>query len=470
MIQLDVAKQKQKVRDAIAAAGSPAQLIGFEAIEIQRFVTASSRPIAIHGASEAIKAFDTSVDGWPDAIFAGGGRGVLVVPARIAAERIAALKREYCSRTHGSPIAVTAVPFEPAEEKASLAWLWLRQPCERDACDAERFDLDFARGPCVDCHARPAVHRSEKPDSPDELVCERCHSMVRRGRDTLKQGSGRELWTLGDLAPDGKIAVVCADGNQLGSFFRSLPSLETLRIGSRVVTEIFTRAHGEAMRQAKEQEKELPNVALVAGGDDLKVFLPARPALKYVTALIDAVERHAAAVAAFAGDLPADAVANLCKLGIGVGLFVAPYRVPVSRLVEQARELEDDAKGVCLRSEARSAVGFAVITSDGEINDAPQPSDGREGRAMAADRWRTFVQKAEALGRVPRTQRAAASDAWELGPEERANRFLYYLARSEAWQAWFQQCGVDWRTREAALSNVPAPAMLALARLIEATP
>jgi hypothetical protein len=466
MIQVDVAEQKRKVREAIDAAGSPAQLIGFEAIEIQRFVTASSRPIAIHGASEAIKAFDTFVDGSPDAIFAGGGRGVLVVSERVAAERIDDLKRVFRSITHGSPLAVTAVPFDPAQEKASLAWLWLRQPRERDACDPERFDLDFSRGPCVDCRARPAVHRSEKPDSPGEFVCDRCHAMVRRGRDDLKQGRARELWTLEDLAPDGKIAVVCADGNQLGSFFRSLPGLEALRIGSCIVSEIFDTAHREAMRQAGEP----PNVALVAGGDDLKVFLPPRPALKYVTTLIDAVERHAATVADLAGDLPAGSVEKLRKLGVGVGLFVAPYRVPASRLVEQARSLEDDAKGVCQASGVRSAVGFTVITSDGEINATPPPSDGGDGRARAAERWRTFVQQAEALGQVPGTQRAAASEAWGLGPEERANRFLYYLARSEAWQAWFRQCGVDWQDRKAALNNLPAPAMLALARLTEVTP
>jgi hypothetical protein len=71
---LDVADIRRKVE---RARGRGAQLVGFEAVEIQRFVMASSRPIAIQGACEALKAFDEKNKTYPETIFAGGARGLM---------------------------------------------------------------------------------------------------------------------------------------------------------------------------------------------------------------------------------------------------------------------------------------------------------------------------------------------------------------------------------------------------------
>lgn len=462
MIQIDVAEKKRKVAGAIASAGSPARLVGFEAVEIQRFVTASSRPVAIHGASEAIKLFDDLISRRIETVFAGGGRGVLVVPERHAPDHIEDLKREFRRLTHGSPLAVADVPFDPAGEAASLDWLRLKQATARYACDPEQFELDFSRGACADCHARPASRRSEKPDSDNEFVCDRCYSLIRVGRD-IEKGEARGRWTLEDLSTNGKIAVVCADGNHLGLFFRSLHSLAALAIGSTAISDIFRNAHREAMKHAGEPR----NVALVAGGDDLKAFLPPEAALEYVGALVSAVERQAAAVGGLAGALGAESLDRLRGLGVGVGLFVAPYQVPASRLVDQARDLEKEAKRFCLRGDARSAVDFAIVASEGGVDEASSRTRKGLHRPVAGDRWAQVLRNARALGDVPAAQRSAASDAWSLDEAERDNRFYYQLARSESWQAWFRQCGVDWRDRKAVRQHIPDPAMLALARLSE---
>ncbi|WP_437938420.1 Cas10/Cmr2 second palm domain-containing protein [Sorangium sp. So ce341] len=462
MIQIDVAEKKRKVASAIASAGSPARLIGFEAVEIQRFVTASSRPVAIHGASEAIKLFDDFISRRVETVFAGGGRGVLVVPERHAPDHIEDLKREFRRLTHGSPLAVADAPFDPAGEAASLDWLRLKQATARYACDPEQFELDFSRGACADCHARPANRRSEKPDSDNESVCDRCYSLVRVGRE-IEKGEARGRWTLEHLSTNGKIAVVCADGNHLGLFFRSLHSLAALAIGSAAISDIFKTAHREAMKHAGEPR----NVALVAGGDDLKAFLPPEAALEYVGALVSAVERQAAAVDGLAGALGAESLDRLRGLGVGVGLFVAPYQVPASRLVDQARDLEKEAKRFCLRNGARSAVDFAIVASEGGVEEASSRTRKGLHRPVAGDHWAQVLRNARALGEVPAAQRSAASDAWSLDEAERDNRFYYQLARSESWQAWFRQCSVDWRDRKAVRQHIPDPAMLALARLIE---
>jgi hypothetical protein len=476
MIKLNTSEEERKVRAALAAAGSPACLVGFEAVEIQRFVTANSRPIAMHGASDAVHQFDKMIEQRPEAVFAGGGRGVLVVPERSAGAYVDDLKSDFQRMTHGSPLAVAAVPFDPRKEGASLTWLWLALSSVRDACEPERFDLDFSRGTCVDCRARPAAYASEKPDSPGEHVCERCYRMVRHGRE--KRGDAR--WTLTELGDP--IAVVCADGNQLGQFFRSLKSLVALRLGSQAVARVFATAHAEALHRAGDPA----HVAMVAGGDDLKSFLPSVPALTYIESLLAFVENEAAEIRGVEGALAPDSLTRLRELGVGIGLFVADARFPASRLVEQARRLERDAKKLYAKGRARSAVAFAILPAGGELEDARDDRDegahvrngasrdpARENRrrstsSVPGTRWAGLVGEARALALVPTSQRAAAADAWGLPDAEVKNRFLYQLARSEAWKAWFRECGVDWRDRAAVCERIPDPGMLALARLIDA--
>lgn len=457
MIRLEISEARQKVQKALAAAGSPACLVGFEAVEIQRFVTANSRPIAMHGASDAVRLFDQYIEKKQETIFAGGGRGVLVVSAPSAAEWVEDLKSEFQRMTHGSPLAATAVPFDPQKEEASLTWLRLALSSARDACDPERFDLDFSQGTCVDCHARPAARASEKPESQGERVCERCHRMVRHGREAL----GENRWTLKEVGDP--IAVVCADGNQLGQFFRSLKSLLALRIGSLAVAQVFKTAHEEALRHAGDPR----HVAMVAGGDDLKSFLPPLPALAYIESLIELVEKEAASLQGIESAFAPDSVARLRELSVGIGLFVADARFPASRLVEQARRLEREAKKQNPSERTGSAVAFAILPTGGELD---QALDRRRGSAsvVSGKRWPSLVTEARELSTVPGSQRAAAADAWALSDAEVKNRFLYQLARSDAWKAWFRVCGVDWRDRNAVLERIPDPGMLALARLFDA--
>jgi hypothetical protein len=397
MIKLSTSQEEQKVRAALAAAGSSACLVGFEAVEIQRFVTANSRPIAIHGASDAVQQFDKMIEQRPEAVFAGGGRGVLVVPERFAGAYVDDLKSDFQRMTHGSPLAVAAVPFDPSKEGASLTWLWLALSSARDACEPERFDLDFSRGTCADCRARPAAYASEKPDSPGE------------------------------------------------------------------------------------------HVAMVAGGDDLKSFLPTVPALTYIESLLALVENEAAEIRGVEGVLAPDSLTRLRELGVGIGLFIADARFPASRLVEQARRLEREAKKLYAKGRARSAVAFAILPAGGELEEARDDRDNEEAQvrngasrdpardnrrrstsSVPGTRWAGLVAEARALALVPTSQRAAAADAWGLPDVEVKNRFLYQLARSEAWKAWFRECGVDWRDRAAVCERIPDRGMLALARLIDA--
>ncbi len=470
MIDVGAPEIQRRVDSAIAKAGSAGRLVGFEAVEIQRFVTASSRPIAIQGASAALTSFDQGVARHTDTIFAGGGRGLMLVPENFAAERIADLKTEFRRLTHGSPLSVVDVPFDAANQAGSLRWLWMRQSAAQDACDLERIDLDFALGSCADCRARAATRPSPKPDAANEQVCERCHALIQRGRD-VQRGAAGERWTLDQVAERGLMAVVCADGNHLGHFFRSLDSLAALAAGSKAVSMIFERAHLTALKNSGDEQ----HISPVTGGDDIKAFLRPSTALDYVTNLLAEVETQASTAGDLGGLLPAKSRSSerLRELGVGVGVLIAPYHVPITRLVEHALRLEKQAKGMALSREVRSAVRIAILMSDGEPDttdeDDEQEHPGRRSeravRSVVGGDWKQLVEEARSLATVKPSQRSAAANTLKLDPAEFENWFFYQLARSKEWKLWFERCGVDWTDRAAVRQRIPDRAMLSLARL-----
>ena len=463
MNRLDAADIRRKVDQARALVRErSARLVGFEAVEIQRFVAASSRPITIQGACEALKAFDARNADLPETIFAGGGRGLMLIAEDRVDAAIAQLTGAFRKHTIGLSLAVASAPFDPAHERESLRWLWLEQRSAHDACEPERVNLAaFDGASCTDCRARPGERASPKPDAqPDEKICLRCDALIKLGRETQHQAM--ERWTLEDLSERGLLGVVSADGNRLGQFFRSLGSLEALRAGSLVVAEIFHAAHKAALESVGDRliadPADARHLAPITGGDDIKVFLLPTAALEYVGTLMSSVERHAGGAGDVGGLLAGEPAAKLAQLGVGVGLLIAPYHVPATRLVDLAHALEDDAKRRS-RTTGRSAVCFAVQRTDGEPDD-----DTRQ--TVDGPAWRELVHRARLLRDiVPRGQRAAAAAARELDEAERDNQLLYQIARSRAWRDWYDACGVKWQLRKEALRLLQEKGVLALAGL-----
>lgn len=462
--EFDVADIHRRVDEAIARVrGRKARLIGFEAVEIQRFVAASSRPITIQGACETLKAFDEKNGKHVETIFAGGARGLMLIAEDDRQTRIDELKKSFAEHTVGLSLALADVPFDHDNERDSLKWLWLAQRTAHDACEPEPMNLaDFEGASCADCRARPGHHRSPKPDAPDEKVCRRCFELIKFGRKS--KYAAMDAWTLEDVSEDGLIGVVSADGNKLGKFFRSLHSLKALAAGSRIVNEIFNAAHRGALDRlagdyAADPEDQR-HIAPITGGDDIKVFLMPTSALDYVDALMHAVEQNAKRIGNAGGLLTNEQAMMLANLGIGVGLAIAPYHVPATRLVDFAHELEDEAKHhVKKDGNRRSAVCFSVHRVDGTPDD-------RARQTVDASVWPEFIRRARLLRQmVPNGQRAAAAAAWELDEAERENQLLYQIARSYAWRNWYDACGVRWDDRHKALGLLSMKGLLALAGL-----
>ncbi|MDI3290990.1 hypothetical protein [Polyangium sp. 15x6] len=471
---IDADKTRTRIARAVALAGPRPWLLGYDANGIQELVTASSRPIAMFGASATIALFDESSQR-DSTIFAGGGRGVELVASEEAARaRAGELAFAFRKETWGGVMATACVPYDPAAPAQSLRWLRRKLEIQKDAALPPGGAIPTTKNDiCADCGTYLARHKSTRPDWQGEMVCDRCDAMANAGRDRSRHIDER-IQSLVDLSPTtGPIAAVSVDGNDLGDFFDKLESLEQMAIASEAISLVFERGN-----EAARLKLQHPKVSLATGGDDIRLFLAWDDLLRYVSALVPAIEREADALARQGP--PFD---RLAGLGIGIGAVVADARLPASRLMTVAHELERKAKRLCRPSSpgksqgprVRSAFDFAVLTAgdasyrateekaDGKPNDDLRPID------MAAESWSRLLHAVEALARIPTAQRAILAEIATLGEEEGSNLLRYQVARSkkdEKWRAWYAACGVDWRDPDAVWRHRPRPVHLDLVRLL----
>jgi hypothetical protein len=499
--QVDGKSICDRVQLARIAAGDSPWLVGYDANGIQELITASGRPISMRGASEVLKSFD----GWAEdselSIFAGGGRGVFLARSeREAHETVRVLVNRYRDATRGGIMAACTVPLTigGSAEAQSIRWLRNLLDVEKDAARPHGGLLpDTKDAECAYCQVYRGTRRRKRDDR-EELVCARCDAMLDQGQKVGRdRGShkGEMSLSIANIATRGRIAVVSADGNNLGALFASLHSLVELALVSKVVAAIFETASKRALECVGEEKR----VPLASGGDDIRAFLPPGSVLRYVTTLVDVVESSARDHARELHSLLSPAVAEqLGKLGIGIGAVIADVYYPAWRLVEHAHALERSAKRASYQQgdgatqlPARSTFDFAVITTEAAMTDEPRrgPTDIRPLRP-GTEAWQIALRRAEALARIPSAQLSVLADAealelaaasyetasldehgrWSTLDADQAelrNVLCYQVARSPRWQAWFETCDIDWRIPENVVKHRPDSGTLELARLLE---
>ncbi len=463
----DVTEIKRRTAHALRLAGTQPWLIGYDANGIQELITASSRPIAMFGASATIARFDESSrrDG---TIFAGGGRGVELVASEDAAkDRSAHFIAAFREQTCGGVMATAYVRFDASAPAESLRWLRHKLDIAKDEAVSPTGSIPVSKNEqCFDCGVFKARHRSSRPDWQGEMVCDRCSEMVRAGRARSREIDER-IQSLADLSPSTRrVAAVSVDGNDLGDFFASLGSLEDMAVASEAVRHVFRKANDDTL-----QGLRCPKVSLATGGDDIRLFLPWEYLLEYVGALVPAIEREADSLSRLGNPL-----ARLAGLGIGIGAVVADARLRASRLMGYAHDLERSAKRLCRpvgqpthkMKRVRSAFDFAVLTAgEGSFHgtESRAPSDDRP-IDMGGDTWPRILLSAQALAKVPGAQRAILADLHTMSEEEAASALRYQVARSRPWQEWYKVCGVNWRDSAAVWNNRPGSTHTDLVRVL----
>ena len=457
---LDVKQLRDKVEARIRNVGATPYLVGYDANEIQDLIAGCSRLVAMRGASEAIRAFDDEVRSRPLAIFAGGGRGRLLArSAEEAGSMAEALRERFHTMTVGGVAAISWVPVGAGGdgEMRGLHWLRHRLELAKNAAPPPRIEIPTSRETeCACCRRYRATVESTRDDRP-ERVCARCYAMIDRGRKIDRAMSQ----SIEDIAEDGWIAMVSADGNSLGALFDSLRGLVDTSLMSDVIREIFQRARDAAL-DAGGADKCVP---LLAGGDDVRAFVPPSRAIAYVEKLVEVVEAEAARYAGeLEGQLSSKTVELLRKLGIGVGVAIANVYCPSWRLMDLAHDLEDSAK--TLRT-ARSAMDFTIVTTEDALTGELVRSNDLRPLSMDRESWKRERDRALLLSKVPKAQLGVLTSRAAESPEELANALRYQVARSPHWRDWYEACGVDWRDATRVFTERPEQGALELSRLLE---
>ncbi len=455
----------EEIRARIAMAkervGSDGWLLGYDANGIQQFVTATNRPKVIRGASEAIRRFDDRVRARDVCIFAGGARGLLLLPSEADPTAVAQeLTRDYGAITFGEVLSTTKSPYVAARERDSLAlFREVAANAKDEAPPPSRSwlpDVPDAKGTkkrCGACSVRQGVHPSNIADD-DSLRCERCHRLWESmdGKESLGE-------SLGDLSRTKRYAVVSADGNEMGVFFNGIDALEGLACASEVVEWIFQDALDAALEYAKADRSEF--VKATVGGDDVRVFLNPQRLPAFITGLFAQIKQRCDDAKVYR-PLLKNSVDALERVGIGVGALVVHDHYPSGWAQERAHELEVSAKRWCKAERGRRfGVELRFVSSGEELSEG---FDRGPGEVLGDEAFSSVVEKARTLTRVPRTQRSRLAEAnASLGEQEVANLFRYQVARHQAWRAYL---GDGWANAPDAAS-MPRPLEYDLARLMD---
>lgn len=472
---------RRRVTRALERSG-PQTLIGYDANGIQAFVTRTTALPYMRGASELVKDFDRKVAKSEDCLFAAGGRGrLLMAGAPTDAEvqdEVKRLRRCFARMTRGEVLAVAAAPLEPAGEARSLTRLALELDRAKDAAPPPTHTTLYRTEPferCKLCRRRPCEgakwHRPRKGDALE--ICEACDAIVGRGNRGARDDEERGMM-LEDLSPTNRIAVLAADGNQMGALFASIRRLPDAVVASEAVSWIFESAL-EATRAACELDDKR-SVAPVVGGDDIRLFAGPERIFPALATLVAEIESRVDAWAGHLGFPPA-VHDRFARIGIGAGLVVGPETHPASLAIEQAHLLEDSAKRHCKDEGYRSAVDFIHLRSGDELLAGGQPRrhplgvSSSNGDAVE-DQFGAARCGAAALRGVPTSQRAIVLEALGrdddirgAGDPEFLNFFRYQVARSASWQGWYEAMGRDWRDAKTLDAHAPTHAMLEIARL-----
>lgn len=486
----------------------PLALVAFDTPGVHDFVFRVRRPVDVGGGSHLIADFTSlkpttrrirSVHqivgslGHPpgSVVFAGGGRGLVVVPAHGAARLREGLEEVLRQATGGDLETVTAtVAAWPQDLGAAAAPTAFanggERPMSRYAATVsalmgrlsrarstrERFadTLPPKARRCDACRRRLAT--VPRPRAGEQL-CVPCARRRELGGQLKKHAD--EARTFEDLAKkdpedpdaptDNMIAVLYADGANVGRAFQELDSMARHRALSESVEEAFRAAYEEVRKipGLRGEEERLLCQAPIRGGDDLVVILPARAALEASRGIVRTVEaafdsRHHPLLRDAFADAPQGLRKRLDAFGVGIGIAFAELHFPVGFLVRYAEELLASAKARIRASgqgtgkdPLRSALDFLVLTSGSPLSESipglrqrhyRTPPRGREPGLLLTERPFSLPELDRLLDGATHLRTVASSQLFALRQELLRGHALsrsfwrYQHARAKEGDGW----------------------------------
>lgn len=483
----------------------PLALVAFDTPGVHDYVFRVRRPVDVAGGSHLVAAFTdprrsgeaalrpvqdvlTREGHHPGSlVFAGGGRGLAVVAAHRAGSLRARIEAVLADATKNDLRTITAqLPVWPADlgprpatadgdsatgaraaSRYAAAVSVLMGRLGRERSRSERFgETVEAKEPrCSACRRRVGTEPREKTR---ERICAPC--AARRDLGGRLKRNAHEAKTFEELVgeEDPRLALLYADGANVGAAFQEIDSMAR----HRALSEAVEGAFDEAVRRVGERdelryaEELLLCQTPIRGGDDAILILPARLAFEAAVQLVRTVEegfdlgRNRLLRDALAG-APTALRQSVERFGVGVGLVFADCHFPVGFLVHYAEELLKSAKRLIQRSATastgagrpvRSAVDFLLLASGNPLSESiprlravhfrREPRGGEPGllfteRPFSIEKLGEVLQGARVLlDTVPPTQRIAIRQEIFRGEALSRSLWRYQHARAQDGQGW----------------------------------
>ena len=505
-IARDPAARGEEIR-SLFADRPPLALVHFDTPGIQEYVFGVERPLDIDGGSAFVADFtseDESLDvsfyrrlaGSQAAvpasvvIYAGGGGGLLLVAAREAAGVAGSLRSILEEATRGD-LRTIAVQREvwpeelsdrDAEAPAGLAAAVGRlRPASRYAATiaaladrlARERSLAVRLAPpippelhidrCSACGGRTAVERGKRGDVP-ELLCGGCQARRQAARDDRRtKKKPQDFEDLIRDLPEDALAVIYADGANVGRAFRQVETMAQHRALSLAVDAAMTTARNRILAVCPWLEQSSPQRFQdpICGGDDLVLILPAIAAFHVVSPLIRSFENafdleREPLCGAFPDD-GREIRRHIERFGLGVGIAVAEHHFPIQFLLGYAKELLRSAKeriraGGEGGETVRSAVDFLVLRSGTPLSESIAETRKRHAvrpgvggaptlrytrKPMSLSELEGFLDRVKLLGaRVSPSQVHAVRGELGLGLRQSRSLWRYQHARASSGKGW----------------------------------
>lgn len=328
---------------------------------------------------------------------------------------------------------------------------------------------------CESCGKRAAETRDEVRG---EWICAICDQKRKKGigerrrfRDEFVDWAKkkREICVSGKLPEDldtlagseGRIALLYADGNNMGDLLQLMPSPASYRHFSQVLEDATRDALFSAIvsvfgkERLEDASKPLPFEIIALGGDDIVVIVSARYGWALALRVLDEFERHEGIqklqdeLRERLGDSPRRPVA----LNLSAGLAIADVKYPVSFLFALAEGLLKEAKRLAretrtstlchlwLRAPVVSEQAKALLNSLYKREEHKPEGRILTGRPYTVKQAERLTELARALSALPAAQRRSLAEALEKGVYVSLNYALYQAARQKArglqlWEAF----------------------------------
>jgi hypothetical protein len=499
-------------------------LIGFDLPGIQLFVLDTNKRGIIRASSEMIhracnnmgKSLKAALG--PDApeslvVFSGGGQGIVMVPVALLDQAKAAILHSFQEVSiNRTPVieALIVTPLEMIELKGlGDEWSAVRKALGYPQKEAVPFNVHRARlarriesarkivghSPigslrCKYCGIRPPHEPAERP------ICQSCLDRQAFYHQELRQDDDHddlEATDFSDIQRPSKgkgtrvrhekhVAVIYADGNNIGAVLEQLKTVAHYRAFSRALDGVIQEGAMLHLEQLGIKDKV---VRLLVGGDDLLLLMPGPLAMEFAMRLCATVDyvfhpqdagpapQHERKeqpivfnqkIRALKDDLwrttgtGKDLGNMLSHVGLSLGVVFAEPTFPLRLMVRYAKEVLGEAKRRAHQQRDKThhpkddgprhlidficaGKGAHVGTKVGEERRIHLMRHGRQltERPYSLEELKLVLQEVELLRRQHRTQIYALRDVLLHSPGVGKLHLQYQAARNKEWSKFCQE-------------------------------